>query len=228
MARGYHIYEIEQFPDITGNSKITLDHQLSLLTDYIHTETLIEIADRNFNKGWVKCKIHHEIKINQIGRTALGPFTEYIRPYDFDAYINKAHNFIAFAGKGDVVADAVNLMNRQPDKFQLVRKEIELRKILPQISYIKGAWWKLDKPNLKTQAMFGDHVDLDVAFQKIMKNNDGLSSLMMNYEYGTELIHVTLMEDCGVVFYTNMNAELDLDILLEIKQSLLDTSIKAY
>ena len=225
MAKAYHIFEADTFPTLTLGTSLRVPNQSSLLEDILVPDTTFDVVTPNFHSGFTKCTVHYEQLVKVFGRLHDRTFNEFIRPFDFDAYVHYSPTFVAFAGKSEIVNDAVHIMNMGLPDFQLRRERLDLKKLLPSISYLKGAWWKVKNPNLSAQALFGEHVDRDLSFDQAMKYGDRISTLMLKYEYGSEFILSSILEACGIVFYESMQVEKELDIVLEVKQSLLDSVI---
>jgi len=225
MAKSYHLYEIETFPDFGANGNLKVPSQLALLEGMEVPDTSITMVAPDYHAGFSRCRVHHEMLVHIMGRARGITFNEFIQPFDFEAYIHTRQGFIAFQGKGEVVNDAVDVLNKKLNGFQLRSRELDLKKLLPYITYIKGAWFKMSNPNLAAQALFGDHVDRDPSFERALKLGESMSTIMMNYEYNDNIYLATVLREYGVVFYSNIFTETELELVLDIKRSLLDTAI---
>jgi hypothetical protein len=224
MAKAYHIYYIENMPDLSKGA-ISVPCQLALLNDIEVPDTTLSLVTEQYHAGFAMCKVHHEIIVSIMGRTHGYVFNEFVRPYDFYAYIHARQRIIVFQGSSDVVSDAVNVMNKKVSGFELVRHRLDLKKLLPYVAYVKGAWFRMRNPNLAAQGLFGDHVDKDPSFDQALKFGESMSTMMLNFEHADRLFLTTLLQECGVVLYENMDTELELDLVLELKRSLMDVAI---
>lgn len=220
MAKAYHIFQATRFP--VGES-FTVPKQSNFLE--------IELPDTTLNKTFVPVSgdfvpyyVHHEMIIQQIGRSKGVEFTHFAAPFEFYLFYRKSDNLLLIQTNKKVCNSLVYDLAGTGD-FDIKSFVVDFDVLQPHVDYVKGAWFKFRAPDRTASAHFGNHVDRSAAYQESLEEGE-LSSMHLLHYYKEESLQIQITANCGIVlFHQFEEADTELSIVLSVLEML--QSIKA-
>lgn len=173
-------------------------------------------------------RVKHEFVLKRPGRAYNVEFSEYISIEHFPAFYDRARKMLLLKTKKDVATSAMHALIRNKDIVGK-RRHILLDSIKQHIENFKGAWFKVeDSANVSSQALFGSNINLDARFERASSEGE-MINIRLDYPFQIEgsaeqeLIHVGIGNDNTIVVYdTNLDEQLELMLVLDVKKHLVD------
>lgn len=234
MPNGYSLFEMDQFPSMAVDEALTAPYQLEMpFADYpqgqppttrIKKQRVIDLLDIDVYR------VEHEFIVAKPGRAYNVTFTQFISLERFPAYYHRDQKVLLLRTRKEVASSAMHELIRD-DRIAGRRRYISLDSIRTRIETLKGAWFKVaNSANISSQALFGPNIHLDDRFEQA-SDEGPIFNMRLDWPYRNDLlaideqIHIGLSEDSSVVIYnSNLDEQLELAILLEVKKELLDVA----
>jgi hypothetical protein len=224
---GFSLYEMTKFPRIAVGENLKVRWQLQLkfpdLENVEDPETIFSLERQFTNAPIDVYRVKYEVVEKRVGRAKGVSFTSFVATHHFTAYYHRNQGLLLIKGKKDHALGAVrNLVTRRDDVHGNT-KLLDLGSIRDRIERFKGAWFNVpDSADVTSQAFFGPSVDLDERFDRASKEG-AITNARLDYGYLDQRFHVGISHDYTLVIYdNNLNEELEIDLVLDIKANLLD------
>jgi hypothetical protein len=226
MAISYKICVVKKFEEekigkkqyIFGGQKIL--EGVSPPPQTVIYKSSVKIPITNFS-----CySIEHEYEDTTYGRIDGHAFTKYIRKGFISGYYQKIINLLLLSGKKRDILDFCKKIHKEILDFSTV--EIDLKKLLILLPSISGVWFNMPDGPIRASALMGSHIEDTNDFKKFCTTGD-ISTLSFYYEKDKNLHPIMVTQDGTVVLQGNYAQKKDeIELVLDIKQRLLDTVIK--
>ena len=224
--KSYHFLDVETFSIFDNVEVETVINPISTQgaidgnPDFQLPQTHIRYINSNYYKGFNKFIIHHEKIKHKQGR-ALGEeviFNAFVETKDMNAYYNPELQLLLIEGNKASVNDFIKKCNHDiNNSFRVARAEVNFPYLIQHTQNIWGGWISgFNDGNLKTVALYGDHVNLNENYDRF-EAAGRLSSLncSIGFEYTNYDFMITVNKT--VVVMQNRTPEQDLDLLLFIR-----------
>lgn len=211
MAKAYHAFKAAKFP---GRDSFSVPKQSNFLD--------IELPDTSLNKTYLPISedfvtyyVHHELIIQQIGRSKGVEFTHFAAPFEFYLFFRKSDNLVLIQTNKKVCNSLVHDLIGT-GSFDIKPFVVDFDILQPHVSYVKGAWFKFKEPDRTASAHFGNHVDRSAAYQESLEEGE-LSSMHLLHSYMGETLQIQITEQCGIVlFHIFEEAKTELSVVLSV------------
>lgn len=220
--RAYHFLDIEKFTLFNNNetNMISTSQQLTLGDVDNEPQSTMKLITKNYYRGFEKYIINHERIKRKQGR-AYGEdilFKQFIENKSMNAYFHPESSLLLIEGdKGGVNGFVKKLNKTYPDGFIYSRSNVDFPYLIEHSTNVWGGWLNgFNDGNLKSVALFGDHVNLSEDYNRYEAAGK-LSSLNCSITFEKRSYDFTITANKTVVIMQNRTPEEDLDLLLFLK-----------
>lgn len=220
--RAYHFLDIQKFSlfDKPENNEISTSQQLTLENVPKEPQSTMKLITKNYYKGFEKYIINHERIKRKQGR-AYGEdilFNQFIENTSMNAYFHPESSLLLIEGdKGGVNGFVKKLNKNYPDEFIYSRSNVDFPYLIEHSTNVWGGWLNgFNDGNLKSVALFGDHVNLSEDYNRLEAAGK-LSSLNCSITFEKRSYDFTITANKTVVIMQHRTPEEDLDLLLFLK-----------
>jgi hypothetical protein len=226
VPNSYSLFMMSTFPEITVGDVIAAPRQLPLdlqtagFDEPPRTEFTLQ---RNIPALNIDVyRVFHEFVVRKSGRAQGVSFQVFIENRYFPAYYYKNNKLLMLKTTKDVAHGAMRELKKASD-VDGDRRSISLSSIKNLIERFKGVWFRVaDSADVSSQALFGPSVDRDMRFERASEEGE-MFYIRLDYQFKSELFHVGISDDSTVVvFDDNLDEQLELELVLDIKSKLLD------
>jgi len=211
MAKAYHVFRATSFP---REDSFKVPKQSNFLG--------IELPDTTLNKTFIPIPeeftpyyVHHEMIIQQIGRSKGVEFTHFAAPYEFPLFYRQSDNLVLIQTNKKVCNSLVHDLIRT-GSFSIQPFIVDFDVLQPHVDYVKGAWFKFRDADRTASAHFGNHVDRSSAYQESLEEGE-LSSMHLLHSYIGETLQIQITSACGIVlFHVFEEATTELSVVLSV------------
>lgn len=224
MSSSYSLYEIDAFPTIQIGSNFSTTYQPPLLSGTDDPPKTVFTLQRTIDGLQIDVyRILYEYIDRRIGRTQGINFVEFTSVNNFPAYHHKTKRLLMIKAKKDLVHGAIKRISKNSSDVKVHDRIIILDSIRPQLESLKGAWWKVDNSDdVSAQALFGSNIDRDERFDRASSEGE-MSFVTFIYQFMNEFFTVGISSDGNVVLYgDNLDESLELELVLDIKEKLIN------
>lgn len=224
--KSYHFWDVKEFSLFNEKEEgaiITSMQQLSVDGNDDEPISSIKLIKRAYYKGFDKFIIHHE-KIKRKQGRAYGEdllFNQFVESNSLNGYYNpELKLFIIEGNKASVNGFVKKFIKMYPDSFNMERSFVDFPYLVQHTHNVWGGWLNgFNDGNLKSIALYGDHVDLSQDYNRY-KAAGNLSSLNCSITFEKTAYDFMITANKTVVIMQNRTPEEDLDLLLFIKPML--------
>lgn len=181
-VQAYRFVQVDGFPTLTvGGEPFGFSRQLSLLDPDRPAETRVDrVAVADLPGGFYAANVQHDVEEpiwHRDQRGELHPST--VVHHEFRLYHAPATNSVLFAGPKRAVSSFIR-ESRQRGLAEFREWEVNFAQVLANLTgdlHFRGAWLRTDQPNMRTLAMFGDHIETAEQFQQVLAEGGEISSM---------------------------------------------------
>lgn len=225
MPRSYAFYDISFMPNLNAGESIDVRWQDALFggmeaprTVFKYQRPLVNLPIQVFN-------VIHEVHHQDEGRANGADFNEYILTHRFPAFYHSLKGLLMLRTKKDVARGAMHTLTKYSD-VRGQSRVLDLKSINEYIEHYKGAWFTVaNNANVNSQAFFGASIDYDNRFDKAMAEGE-IKNIRLDYSFRDRLYHMGISRDYSLVLFdTNLSEQDELELVLDIKEQLLDKAV---
>ena len=225
MASSYSLYDMTGFPVVQVGTEYRIPYQLPLFQDIdrapetsLHLKRIINTRD-----SWEVFRVHYEYIDKRIGRAKGITFSAFVAMVDFPAYYSRQRRLFLVKASKPMARGAMRQLIKGSAGVKGACREISLDSIKHLIDSYKGVYFSVDdSTDVSTVALFGPSVNQDIRFTRASIEG-AMNYARFDYEFDNEYFHVGISSDSNVVLYdNNLDEVLELDLVLDIKQKLLE------
>lgn len=224
--RSYHFLDVKDFSiieNLEAEEEISTEQQISLSGRVDDPISSIKLIKRDYYKGFDKLNIHHEKVKKKKGR-AYGEdavFNSFIENNDMSAYYNDDLKLLLIEGNKGSVNDFIKKFEKIfTPGFRVERSSVDFPFLIQQTQNVWGGWLNgFNDGNLKSVALYGDHVNLSEDYDRF-KAAGKLSSLNCSIAFAKNTYDFMITANRTVVIMQSFTQEQDIDLLLFLKPML--------
>lgn len=221
--KAYHFLTTEKFElfnDKKEGTLVSTNQQLSSEGSDTEPRSYIKLIKRDYYRGFDKFIINHEKVKKKKGR-AYGQdmfFNQYIENESMNAYYNQSKKLFLIEGNKAAVNDFVKKYEKQfLDNFILIRTTVDFPYLILHTHNVWGGWLNgFNDGNLKSVALYGDHVNLSEDYNRYEAAGK-LSSLNCSITFEKNSYDFMITANMTVVIMQNRTPEEDIDLLMSIR-----------
>lgn len=221
--RSYHFFDVQYFTlfdEREEGDTVSTIQQLSLEGNDDEPVSSIKLIKRDYYRGFDKFIIHHE-KIKKKRGRAYGEdlfFNQYVETNSLNGYYHPNLSLFIFQGNKPSVNDFVKkIQEMYPENVKLTRSSVDFPYLIQHTQNVWGGWLNgFNDGNLKSVALYGDHVDLSQDYNRYQAAGK-LSSLNCSIVFEKTSYDFMITANKTVVIMQNRTPEEDLDLLLFMK-----------
>lgn len=222
------IFQVEEF-DLFGSgddkeihvyqSDITDEPEFKVSTEPI---TKLKLITEQFHKNFSYIEIEHESKKSKNIRVKDDFYDFFFLRQNTIALYNADEKILLILANKYLAKEIAEVLStKYRNKFKLVpedkRQKFDFNKLTNEANLINtwGAWFKdIGYSNVKSMALFGDHVQLD---QKYEENIKKISSINIDFSLNDEPTSLIISKDLRVTVLTNTTESQMIDYYYIVK-----------
>lgn len=227
MASSYSLYEMTQFPGLEAGQHVQAIYQGTLFDDIERPpETNFVMRRRIPELDADVFRVHYEHIANQAGRARGTTFTKFVAQNTFPAYYIRDKQLMLVKSPKSLARGAMRVLVRSAPDVAGSYRRFDLDSIQDRIRSFKAAYFSVeDSTDVSSVALFGSSVEQDFRFSRAASEG-GMKHVRFDYRYEEEVFFVGISEDSVVVLFDSYLDEfLELQLVLELKERLLDHAV---
>jgi hypothetical protein len=221
--KAYHFLDVDRFSLFDNKSENTvISTQQQLSTDQIDNEPRsdLKLIKRSYYKNFDKYIVNHE-KIKRKQGRAYGEdliFNQFIENVSMNVYYHPKMKILLMDGNKGAVNDFIKKFEKQfPEDISIHRSNVDFPYLIQHSHNVWGGWLNgFNDGNLKSVALYGDHVNLSEDYTRY-KAAGKLSSLNCSITFEKRSYDFMITANRTVVIMQNRTPEEDIDLLLFLK-----------
>ncbi|MCK1986252.1 MULTISPECIES: hypothetical protein [Peribacillus] len=224
--KAYHFLDVETltlFDDVQEGTAVSTEQQLAAEKSDDQPISTLQLIKRDYYSGFDKYIIKHE-KIKRKQGRAYGEnliFNQFVENHSMNAYYNSSKKLFLVEGNKAAVNDFKKKFEKQhANKFKLNRSNVDFPYLILHTQNVWGGWLNgFNDGNLKSVALYGDHVNLSEDYNRY-EAAGRLSSLNCSITFEKRSYDFMITVNKTVVIMQNRTDVEDIDLLMFIRPML--------